>query len=170
MVANKQNTHWTTEKIACGSAILGDTADELRPNGVAHGKEKHEEDRGLQRRRDGDTNLSDENAGQESGGNRPQTNSLERELPEVISKGKSKEDGDLRVLPESRSEPLKNEHRFAPRCSPVLLLKTGCDCIPAAKLPEVTNQDVHYESHRVNFTSHSPVPTRQLTALLDATR
>ena len=53
------------------------------------------------------------NAGQQSGSDRSQADSLEGEFTEVVSEGEREEDGDLRVLPEGRSEPCDNEPSFS---------------------------------------------------------
>ena len=72
-------------KSACGTPVVGDAADELRPDAVADREQEHEEHRRLERLRDGDPDLSDQDTGQERRRDRPQTDALEGELPEVVA-------------------------------------------------------------------------------------
>jgi hypothetical protein len=88
--------------------------DELRADSVADCKEKHEKDSGFEGLRDGDTELSDENAGQQGGGDRSQAYSFERKFAKIVPDGERKKDRDLRVLPKGCSKPSKYEHRLAP--------------------------------------------------------
>src|SRR4029077_14093148 len=88
------------------NAILGDAAHELRPNRITDGEQKHEKDCRLQRLRDGDPNLSDQNTGEQGGGDRAQADTLERETSKVVSEAKGQENCNLRVLPKGREKPL----------------------------------------------------------------
>jgi hypothetical protein len=62
-------------------AVPGDAAHELRPDGVADGEQEHQEDRRLERLRDGDPDLPDQDAGQERRGDRSQADALDVNLP-----------------------------------------------------------------------------------------
>ena len=87
-------------------AILGDAAHELRPDAVADGEQEHEERKRLEGLRDGDPDLPDQDAGQQGGGDRPQADTLERELAEVVPEAEREEDRDLGVLTQRREEPV----------------------------------------------------------------
>src|SRR5262249_57128150 len=78
--------------------VLGDAADELRPDAVADCKQEHQEDCRLEGLRDRDPDLPDKNAGQEGGGDRSETDAFEGELAEVVPEREREEDRDLRVL------------------------------------------------------------------------
>jgi len=88
----------------------------LRSNAVADGKQKHEEGESLQRLRNGDSELSDDDTGQEGSGDGSETKTAKCELPEIVSESKCKKDGDLRILPERCCEPTK--HRQSPQFWP----------------------------------------------------
>ena len=89
-------------------AVSGDAPHELRPDGVADREQEHQEDRRLQRLRDGDPDLSDQDTGQQRGGDRPQADALEGELAKVVADGKREKDRDLRVLLQRRKEPIND--------------------------------------------------------------
>ena len=87
-------------------AVLGDTAHELRPDAVAHGEQEHEEHGRLERLRDRDPDLTDDDAGQQGGGDRPQPDASEGELAEVVPEGEREEDRDLGIGPQRSEEPV----------------------------------------------------------------
>ena len=91
-----------------GQPILGDTADKLRPDGVADGEEKHQEDGRLEGLRDRDPNLADQDTGQQGRRDRSQANAFVGELAKVIPDAKREEDGDLRVLAQSFKKPVNH--------------------------------------------------------------
>ena len=84
-------------------AVLGDAADELRPDAVADGEQEHQEDGRLEGLRDRDPDLSDQDAGEQRGGDRPEADALEGELAEVVPDGEREKDRDLRVLAQRRA-------------------------------------------------------------------
>ena len=90
------------------SSIFRDATNELWSNPVPHSKEKHEEDSGLQRRRNRNSNLSDQDTRQQRGGDRSETEAAELEFAEKVTQREREKDGDLRVLAEGCCEPGKH--------------------------------------------------------------
>ena len=121
-------------------AVLGDAADELRPDAVADREQEHQEDRRLEGLVDGDPDLPDDDTGQQRRRDRPEADALEGELAEVVADRQREKDGDLRVLFQRRSEPIKHD-----------LLRFVGDAEPAAA--STSNQDAeHNECHHAGET------------------
>src|SRR5262249_2542423 len=78
------------------------------PDAVADREQEHEEHRRLQRRRDRDPQLTDDDGGKEGRGDRAQADALEGERAEVVPEAKRQEDRDLRIATQRLREPLKH--------------------------------------------------------------
>src|SRR5262249_61332293 len=89
-------------------AVLGDAADELRPDAVADGEQEDQEEGRLDVWRDRDAELPDHDGGQQGGGNRTQADAAERELAHVVSDTEGEEERDLGIGPERLGKPLKH--------------------------------------------------------------
>src|SRR5262249_9831633 len=86
----------------------GHAANELRADPVADGEQEHQEHGRLERRRDRDAQLPDDDGGEERRGDRPEADALDGEAAGVIADAERQEDGDLGIAPERLSEPLKH--------------------------------------------------------------
>jgi hypothetical protein len=96
--ANRLNTHWTAENAACGKPSFATPRTNCGPTGIADGEQEHQEDGRLQRLRDRDSDLPDQDTGEQRGRHRSKADALERELAEVIAQTKRQEYRDLGVL------------------------------------------------------------------------
>src|SRR6185436_15644345 len=73
------------------------------------GEQEHEEDRRLERLRDGDPNLSDQYACQQGGGDCAEADALESELAKEVADGQREKDRQFRVLTQRGEQPVNHE-------------------------------------------------------------
>src|SRR6185436_15817779 len=91
--------------------VFGDATHELRADGVADGEQEHEKRKRLERLRNGDSDLPDENAREQRGCDCPQADTLECELSKIISEAERQKNGYFRIASQRVEQPVENRAR-----------------------------------------------------------
>jgi hypothetical protein len=89
-------------------AVLRDAAHELRADAVADREQEHQEEEGLERARDVDPELPDNDGGDERCRHGAEPETLIREGPDVISDRERQKDRDLGILAKCVCEPIEH--------------------------------------------------------------
>ena len=90
-------------------AILGDAAHELRAHPVADGEQEHQEEEGLERPRNRDAKLTDEDRGNQRRRHRTKTQALIGEGPKIVAKRQGQEDRNFRITSQRINEPIDHD-------------------------------------------------------------
>ncbi len=99
---------------ACGTPSVAMSLNELGPHSVADRKQEHQEDGCLERRRNRDAELTDDNGRDKGCGHRAKAKAFVGERAEIIAQGQRQKDGYFGIAAEGAWEPV--DHAVTRSC------------------------------------------------------